>query len=260
MVFIVTVLTSALVLIGSAGYAQELGQPQPFSEKGQITVGLGYYYYQSEWESDDPNMEPGSVMQNYIHAVLSYGLVEDWECYIMVGVADQVAEEAFPFDTPADLEDGFKPNAAVGFRGLLYKTPTFGLGPIFHAGIYSSYEDEKEGTITVPGVGPIPATIAQKSADTWDVNVGLGLQYDLEKVLIYGAPFYYMAKARGEGTITTPAGVEEISAEGEEKNNVGGLVGVTFPLAEGIKVNFEGQYKSDVSFSAFVSKSFSLGK
>ena len=170
--FLATLLMLTLIMVGSSGHAQELGQPQPFSEKGNITLGLGYYYYQSEWETNNPDMEPGNVMQNYIHAVVSYGFVENWEGYIMLGVADQVAEEAFPFDTPADLEDGFKPNAAVGFRGLLYKTPTFGLGPIFHAGIYSSYEDEKEGTITVAGVGAIPATIAvldgkEKMAIRW---------------------------------------------------------------------------------------------
>jgi hypothetical protein len=244
---IMTFVTIAFVLSSVCFAAQEFGPPAPYAQKGGFAAGVGYYYYKGTFEDDDGTELPGYLLQNIVFVQGSYGFADGWEGYVRVGMADATAEEVEPDLVPGvDFEGDFRPYFGVGLRGMFLSHLPVPIGPVFQYNYYSTYEEE-----IVPGV-------TVEFTDAYDLSVGLGaiIPDPLGLGTLYGGVFGYWAKA--SGVFDVPAMEFNESYDYQEKGSVGGFFGLGLPLGSGLKLNFEGQYKSEFTASVSLNKAFGV--
>jgi hypothetical protein len=254
----VTAVAIAVLWTGACYALSELGSPLPQAPRGGFAGGVGYANYTSTWEFDggenDGDEVPGDIKQNYIFVQGSYGFLPGWEAYGRVGMANAtIGEVPGIFDEKVKFEGDYKVYFGAGMRGLIYGTETFQVGPFFQYNKYSTYEKDLEGSINTS-----PVTVPVDFADAYDVNFGLAGDYPIGAAgLLYGGVLAYWAK--GTGTFSLPEAYGgTMSQDFNEKGVVGGLLGLRLPLGSGLNLNFEGDYKSGMTFSVSINKAFGM--
>jgi hypothetical protein len=242
--FAVIAISVILYATGLCYAAQDLGHPAPFADYGEVSFAFGYHHYASEWKTENPDVLTGELKQNNYWIEGAYTLLDKWEFYARLGLADARIKDLFPFDPPRDFEGDYHLNFSLGLRGLLIERQRWGLGPVFQFTAYSDYEDEKTGTLP-PDQDSEEAVIMARYQSWRDIAVGLAAQGNTQYVIFYGGVYGYWTSADGWAEVTP---VEENpsrhQAKVEEKNNVGGYVGVRFPFTEAFSIRAEGQYQS----------------
>ncbi len=256
-----TLLVAVVVCWTGIGFAlQEIGSPIPKAPQGGFAAGIGYTYFNSQWEYDggdyDGEALPGDISQNFIYAQGSYGFLPGWEGYATLGVASATIDEALSTEDGADEAVAFETDRkfyfGVGLRGVIYGTETFQVGPFLQYNKLSTYEEDLEASFTGNPVD-VPVTFA----DAYDLNVGLGLNYPVGAAgMLYGGVFAYWAKGSGEFELPDPIGT--ISQDFQEQGSVGGFLGLRLPIGSGLNLNFEGGYKSDISAGISINKAFGM--
>lgn len=246
-------LSLVALLLGSAGTslaAQDLGQPAPLGRNQEFSWGLGYHNYRSEWKGGEQDVKSGELRQNNYWIQVAYTFVEDWEFSVRFGLANLKIDTVFTQVTPPrDFEGEYGFNLTLGLKGLLWSRPNWGIGPVLQANFYSDYETEVEGTLR-QDLGGEDATILARYQGWRDLNLGLAAQIDAGPVVLYGGGFGYWTTADGRMETTPEGGLaQRHKASVEEKNNLGGYLGVRIPMGRAWSFHAEGQYKSDISFS-----------
>jgi len=236
-------------LVSNVVYAGQFGPPEPAAKEGQ-SAGIGYFHYSAIWEPRNTEFAEIKFKQNQAYLQADYyGLIKNKNCefYLRVGGADAEIKEAFLFDsgTP-NFTDSLKFSFTTGFKGLLFSSRYFGVGPFLQASFsLMDYEDKKTGTIL-----GIPASEKITIKNPWDVNLGVGVQGKILGVILYGGPVVYWARSQVKVEAEALGVTSAESTTYKEKNNVGGFAGLRFrlPLVKGFNVEFEGQLKSRFSF------------
>ncbi len=234
-------------LVGNVVHAGQFGPPEPATKEGQ-SAGLGYFYYSAKWEPRDTEFGEIKINQNQAYLEAGYsGFIKNKNCefYLRLGGADAEIKKAFLFDSVTrDFTDSLKFSFTTGFKGLLYSSRYFGVGPFVQASIYlMDYKDKKTGTIL--GI-PVSETITIKNP--WDVNLGVGLQGKILGVVLYGGPVVYWARSQVKVEAGALGVTSGRSTTYKEKSNAGGFAGFRLPLGKGFSIEIEGQLKSRFSF------------
>ncbi len=214
-----------LVLIcGSASFASQFGPAEPGVKKGQYSLGAGIFRYSGESEGDV------DTRQTQAYAQAGYGIAENWEVYVQVGAADLEVENALD----KDFDDDFMPFGTLGVRALLFDRQPVAMGVFLQGSYFSDYEDS----------GTFGGQSAKLEIDqSYEVNAGFALQTVLEGAILYAGPFLYLREA--DLTLTTASG--PASGDLEEDGNLGGFVGIRWPLKNGLNIELEGQIKTKFS-------------
>jgi hypothetical protein len=242
-VFIV-ILFSTIFSVAQAG---QFGPQEPTAKEGGFSVSAGYTYYNGKWKTGGDDYK---VTQNLAFIQGSYTFNKLWEAYARVGGANMKAEDIFA--TGESLRDKTQPFGSIGLKGLLYDTPSFGIGPFFQASyLFGSYKDDRT-VVAAGGTGTLDA----KWKNQWDISFGLGMQTKINGFILYGGPFLYWAQSTLDYTSTVPGSRSSLSYTFKEKNNVGGFLGLRMPITKKISIDVEGELKNNVAGGIKVNYAF----
>lgn len=201
-----------LLITSTPALAAQFGPAQPVTNQGELSVGVGFLYHQADWER---NLD---VTQTRVYAQLSYGLLRNWEIYGQLGAADLEID-----NTPVrDFSDGFRPFAGGGIRGLLVERRPVTLGAFVQGAVFSEFKDGN-----------------RRVEDQYEINGGFALQTVLEGAILYGGPFFYLHRS----DVTVPG----FSGRVDEDGNLGGFIGIRWPLKNGTAIELEAQVKTKAS-------------
>lgn len=279
---IITALLMVFVLpAGHVTYAGNFGPPEPITNKGKASLGVGYFHLSEILNPsgvlDSRNksfIRQHEIQRNQQYLQAGYGLIENWEAYLRVGGSDLKIDNAFPLAARNGSSDIFKnsfsPFGTFGVKGLLYDGSYFGIGPFFQASLFPSYQDKTRYRGIDPACeahqpiicGPLFITDRSdelKVKNPWDVNLGIGLQTKVYGVTLYGGPFAYWTGYKARFNIKSTEGNSLFDkTHYREKNNFGGFVGLRAPLpwVEGVHAEVEGQFKNKASFGISLHYSF----
>lgn len=205
---------SYLLLGATASVAGHFGPAQPLTQPGEFSLGTGFFYYSAEWGGAD------DVSQAQLYVQGGYGLFRNAEVYAQLGGTNLEIDDI-------DFKDGYRPFGTLGFRALLLDRKPVSLGAFVQGSFFSDYEDES-------------LTQTMKVESSYEVNGGIALQTVLEGATLYGGPLFYYREAD-----VTAVGVGSGSVE--EDGNLGGFIGIRWPLKNRIAIELETQFKTGVS-------------
>ena len=255
-IILTTTLVFTLVFLfqGFSQAGQFFGAFEPTTEKGQFSLGVGYFFSNSDFEPSNDAFNNTKTQQKQIFIQGGYGFIEGGEVYLRGGVADTERENAF-LDS-SDFNDDFKPFGTLGIRLSYPFNSIFSFGAFIQGSLYSYYSDE---------IILLDSLIKQKYETEnlpWEVNLGVGLQAKLNSTflnaLLYGGPMLYNErldmKRRVTSIIHSTTGEESIRYK--EQSNVGGFLGLRLSLGKQFHIEVEGQMKNRISAGGSVTYSF----
>jgi opacity protein-like surface antigen len=200
---LVAVVLMVVALAGSAVLAlAPMGPPTAGLKTGQFRVGVEYAHSDVDMELDGEKLD--GVTSNMIFANLGYGIMDDWEAFVRLGVAN------------ADVEDfsgdyGFA--LGLGTKVTFLKQENLNWGALFQINWLNS-EDDVE-------------------LDAYDMQIAVGPTWKLSDTLsIYGGPFVHLI----DGEISDDNG------DLEEDSAFGGYVGAEAALADNTSLFGEVQF------------------
>lgn len=234
---------SLLLVLGTSGaaFAGQFGPAAPAARSGEISQEIGYFRSVAEWTTDEPGFTDGVMTMNQAYLQAGYGLAGGWEGYLRLGGSDLQQENAFAVDD-SEMKDSVAPFLTVGARCLLYDGKVFDVGMFLQGTYFAPFEDSK--TALVGG------TIFQEELELknlWDINLGLALQANIGKLVVYAGPLAYHGGGRLEAKVVAGGISDSSAATYEERGNVGAVAGLNLRLARNFNLSLEGQYKSRLS-------------
>lgn len=235
---IVAALSACLLLTTTAG-AEVFGPASPAAKPGVLTLGGGLTGNAFSYEIDNNNFFDSKAKQVQGYLQLGYATSTSCETYLRLGMADLRIDNAFI--SSRDFKADYEPYGTLGIKGLLRKNPNFDLGVFLQGSYFGDYSDNAL-------IGGTNYTLAFEK--TWEANLGLVLQKELDGGILYGGPIAFIRKGDAKTS------VNNASDSYEEEGNFGGLVGVRWPLKNGVTFDFEAQLKSEVSGGAAVTFPF----
>jgi hypothetical protein len=216
----------ATLFIVSVASAGQFGPPEPMSDPGKFSLGLGYWLDQSKMKQEGDGTLRERSNQYYLQG--NYTLLKDWEVYARLGAADLSLKN--------HREHSGDPEAygTVGFKGVLYRYKNFAIGPFVDGSWYADHD--------------------HVARDQWGVNLGVSAQYKIpvcdRDLTLYAGPFAYWNRAEREG-------FGYWGRDLKEKNNVGGFFGVKVPIVkQKLFLTAETQAKDRMSVGASLNYAF----
>jgi len=237
----------AVMIIVSAASAGEFGPPEPTAAPGKFSLGVGYWFDQSNMKLDSNHLLGTMTSKsNQYYLQGTYTFLKNWEVYGRFGAADQKLDT----DT-RNYSDSAEPYGTLGFKGLAYQYKNFGIGPF----VQGSWYGDHTGVMK----------------NQWDVNLGISAQYKVPvggcALTVYGGPFAYWHQADSslpyhslfwhQAALGLPPGPIAPQDDIKQKNNVGGFLGVKFPIVnQKVFFTVEGQLTNEVGAGASIAYAF----
>lgn len=222
-------LVALVLLTAPAVYADPVGDVT--APCGKPALSVGYFYENQKLELRDSEAT-AKLTSHQVYAEGAFGLAQGWDAFLRFGGATAKVR----IQDEGTFKDDFTPYGSVGIRGTLPITKSLAIGPFAKFNYYGDWKDTIYGERV-------------KIKDSWDVMAGLTGKIDVDKMVLYGGPFYYYTYSK------VTAGGE--SDKMKTNRHIGALLGVKFPVTAKISVDAEGQYKSDrVSGGIFASYLF----
>jgi hypothetical protein len=250
-IILITTLVCSVVFLfqGFSHAGQFFGALEPTARKGQFSIGAGYFFSNSDLEpKESDSFNKIKTQQNQLFIQAGYGFIKGGEVYLRGGLADAEKEKAFTNNS--DFDDDFKPFGTLGVRLSNNLNPIFSVGTFLQGTLYSSYSDE------------IVYSLIKEKFETknlpWEVNLGVGLQANLNSVLSYAGSMVYWERFDVKRKITSlsDSSFVEETAEYEEERNFGGFAGLRWSLGEVWHIEIEGQFKERISAGGSITLSF----
>jgi opacity protein-like surface antigen len=201
---LLVVVLATVALAGSAALAlAPMGPPTAGLKTGQFRVGIEYAYSDVDMELDGEELD--GVTSNMIFGNLGYGIMDDWEAFVRLGVADVDYDDG-------DFSGDYGFAWGLGTKVTFLKQENLNWGALFQM-TWTNSEDE--------GV----------EFDFYDMQIAVGPTWKLNDTLsIYGGPFVHLIN----GDVET--------ADLEEDSSFGGYVGVEAALADNTSLFGEVQF------------------
>ncbi|MBN2655265.1 MAG: hypothetical protein JXR79_09185 [Nitrospirae bacterium] len=251
---LITAIAAVMMFIsGATAYAGEFGPAEPTAKPGGFALGIGYTHHQAKLKT---NVWSDKLTQNEVYMHAEYSPARNMAVYAKLGGADMKIKNVYQINlNDYDFKDGMKPFAALGVKGMVDITNSFGVGLFAQGAIYGKYKDVATDT----SMGTVDQ-IKSEHKNTWAVDIGIPVQYKFagSDILLYGGPVVYWYKTKNVAESFTN-GVSDgppISGYIKEKNNIGGFVGARIPISKGINLVVEVQMKSMFSLGSMVSFAF----
>ncbi len=232
--------------------AGQFGPTEPTANPGSFSLGVGYFYDNTKWESPtlfgaDLGTFRTESNQGYVQG--SYAVDKNWE------ISGRVGGASFKLKNDPDLSDSAKFFGGLGVKGVLYSDKMFSIGAFAQGTFYSNYKDSVTEVVSVNGTN-VTATGDFEFKNRYAVDVGVSGQVKIQNVAIYGGPFFYYSRAKFEATVAALGQSISDSDTVKAKGAVGGFLGVSLPITKEVKLNLEGQVRSRFSGGAMISYSF----
>lgn len=231
------------------------GTPTAELKQGEWSIGFNYMYSTQDLETtktkygwtgdtqDTDRLKLKDFNVNRYYGVLGYGITDQWEVYVQLGVSDMKLENSFSYqDSYWGLN--FDNDFAWGFgtRITLAQQDNVKWGLSAQMNWFDASVDYKgEGykdTYTVDG---------------YDVLIAFGPTVDMGGWKLYGGAFYYCMDGDWEDkyTETGEAGYWKETGKLRADGNFGGFIGAQFDVAQSTNMTVE--------FSSTGSSGWALG-
>lgn len=223
----------------SSATAGQFGPAEPMAKRGGLSLGMGYFFDQKEWEPDNQVLF-GEVKSrsNQIYLQGSFGIIKNWEIYGRFAIADLELH-----DWSSRFSEDYKYSGTLGIKGVPFSIDPegyIGMGPFLQGSLGLNYKDRD--------------TIEKTEFKTpWDINFGATIQAKTEGICFYFGPVVYWQRAKIE--VERSSG-QRLSDRFHEKSNFGGFMGVKFTVYDNINIEVEGQYKGEFSGGGLITYSF----
>ena len=258
--------SSALALV-------PMGPPTAGLQQGQFRVGGEYGYSEQDLEID-PKYDPaGTILDlesNMFFATLGYGVMDNWEFFVQLGVANADFDKVKWSDDPTADKWGF--GGDYGFAYGFGTKYTFWeqMEGLTWGVLFQMKWINTEDTLTGRDVDDLEGTYgiedwsSDLELDYYEMQIAVGPTWQaMEGLCIYGGPFLHIVSGDlddkwnetyaeydnpgGTGTpLTGPfydAGKE--SADLEEESTFGGYVGVQLDVTEQMKAFVDVMFTGD---------------
>ena len=211
-----------LFLISGPSSAGFLGPAEPYAKPGSFTFNGGYSFVEQKVKSSE--VDDLILKSNQYFVEGSYSPAKNWEFYLRAGGADQKVQSS-------DFKDGVRPFAGIGVRGLFYDNGLFGFGPFAQGNYYDTWKDS-----------------GFKITNAWDVTAGIAAQFKHSSgFIVYGGPYVYFTEMKLDNSDSTTL---------HQKDEIGGFVGLKWPVTKQVSVSGEASYAGRWSFGGFISYAF----
>ena len=206
---LVVVILTALVLTGSALALAPMGPPTAGLKTGQFRAGVEYSYSNVDMKLEGDKVN--NVTSNMIFGNLGYGIMDEWEAFVRLGVAN------------ADYDDesisgnyGFA--WGFGTKATFLKQENLNWGALFQM----TWTDSKDKSQDV-------------KFDFYDMQIAVGPTWKLDNTFsIYGGPFVHLI----DGKVEFTDGHGDLKQDSE----FGGYVGAEAALAANTSLFGEFQF------------------
>jgi hypothetical protein len=206
-----------------------MGPPTAGLRKGRLAAGLDFSISEMDLELDGhgvTDMLRDVEAQRYL-ANLGYGMSDDWEVFLRLGVADTDAEGGFSGDIESAWGLGTKVTLAEGYD--------LEWGALFQIGwgqADNSYSD------SIPGLGVVAG---DAEMDWYEVQLATGTTYDMEGWLLFGGLFLHYL----DGDFDVKAPGTRWSFDLREESVLGAYVGAQFDVMKNTSLDTEFQATTD---------------
>jgi hypothetical protein len=212
-------LAAFVLLMAPVAYADPVGDVT--APCGKAAFSVGYFYENQKLDVKDWD-DTAKFTSHQVYVEGAFGFAKGWDAFLRFGGATAKGSEEY-FD--ADFKDDFTPYGSIGVRGYLPITKDISVGPFAKFNYYGNWDNKIYG-------------LDVKVKDTYDFMGGVLGKITIQKVAVYGGPFYYYIHSKVDVDYLGDSKVEG-------KQDFGGLLGVKVPVAANLSVNAEGQYKND---------------
>jgi len=274
----ITVLSAAVLLIAGLCSSTTLaggpmGPPKALLGRSQWAVDAEYFHEEIDLRTDglcrgwieewsDPEHDTWKIKNlktNMFFGSLGYGIHDNWDIFVRVGIADAQDEIA----TGAELDEGI-PEKGIYASYRLDGSYGFAWGVGTRVSLYESGPWTLGGLCQVAVANPGSSTISRTledldlvesgttEIDFWQVQVAIGATCQLGSFSIYGGPF--LQWIRGDLDLKStwrfdgePEPVLRINCSHDikEESKAGGFVGALWDVKGKGSLYAEAQYTSD---------------
>jgi opacity protein-like surface antigen len=205
---LVAVVLMVLALAGSSALAlAPMGPPTAGLKTGQFRVGIEYAYSNVDMEIESDELD--DVTSNMIFGNLGYGIMDDWEAFVRLGVANADIEDS-------DFSGDYGFAWGLGTKVTFLKQENLNWGALFQMTWTNSEDDDVE-------------------FDFYDMQIAVGPTWKLSDTLsIYGGPFVHLI----DGDVDSGHHTYDL----EEDSAFGGYVGAEAALADNTSLFGEFQF------------------
>jgi hypothetical protein len=214
---LVVVILTALALTGSALAVAPMGPPTAGLKTGQFGVGVEYSYSSTDLkvDFDGDTVKANHVKSNLFAANLGYGIMDDWEGFVRLGVADVKGDYG---DFHASGNYGFA--WGFGTKYTFLKQDNLSWGVLGQIGWLHSRDKDVDGF--------------EVKASPYEIQIAVGPTYKLSDTLaIYGGPFLHFVRGNVE--------IDGDSSKLREGGIFGGYAGLEAQLCENTALTGEFQ-------------------
>lgn len=205
-----------LVFGGRAFGLAPMGSLVPELSQSQWSLGFDYSYSRFDVELSGLGLTwtESNVKSNMIFANLGYGISNDWEVFLRLGLADA---EVGSFDTSAEFAYGFGTKVNLGnYNNLDW-------GALFQINWF-----EMDDTYTLGGF------TGNSEIEAYEIQIAVGPTYNAGNYKIYCGPFLHFINGDWD--------VANVSFDIEEKSSVGGFLGISTDLTSNSNISVEYQF------------------
>jgi len=210
-------LVVALMVAGlwsSAAWAlRPMGPPMAGLEQGQYSVGFDFSYSKMDLDIDGGTV--GDIESSAYLANLGYGIADNWDAFIRLGLAGitDIGESGVDFEGDNQFAYGF------GIKGTFAENDALTWGGLFQM----DWTKSEDGIVEI---------------DSYEIQIAAGPTYQMEGMSLFCGPFLHFV---GGDVSNTPDGTLDI----EQESIFGGYVGAQFDIAENASWNIEYQLTGD---------------
>jgi len=230
MILLVVVLMVLSVYTSAALALPPMGPPKAGLKQGQFSVGFDFSYSETDAKVSGLGIsETLNDVESFTYlANLGYGVADNWESFILLGL------------TNVEFED-FKGSSefAYGFGTKV----TFKQGdPLTWGGLVQMNWAKSDDSITgdVPGYGIVTADL---EIDFYEIQIAVGPTYEIEGMRLYGGPFLHFIDGDLDVNVLGVTGTLDV----EQESEFGGYIGAQFDINENTSCNIEYQLTGDAS-------------
>ncbi|MGA2323716.1 MAG: outer membrane beta-barrel protein [Sedimentisphaerales bacterium] len=206
---LVVVILTALALTGSALALAPMGPPTAGLKTGQFRAGVEYSYSDVDVKLEGEKLN--NVTSNMIFGNLGYGIMDEWEAFVRLGVANADYKDE-------DISGNYGFAWGFGTKVTFLKQENLNWGALFQM----NWTDSKDKSEDV-------------KFDFYDMQIAVGPTWKLNDTLsIYGGPFAHVIS----GKVDTSDGNGDL----KEYSAFGGYIGAEAALAANTSLFGEVQF------------------
>jgi len=250
-----------------------IGPPRALLGEGEKGIGISLSHQSMNLSADgdyieqqpagratgqaDLDLEIKDLVSDPVFATLNYGINQDWDIFVRIGVVNAKDEIEVESNRPvaatrflnagneASLDSGHEFAWGFGSRATFYEDDSISWGGSFHM----TWLDPEASSDTMTGLTGETATV-DLDLEYWEIVVAGGPTINLGNYWIYGGPFLHFV--RGDLDIDgtwRDTGIGPFPMDGstdvEEESIIGGHVGAQWNQTEDLCWNAEVSFTGD---------------